>query len=308
MTTRVSATSPQTTTSRTSDPVLRSGSKGAAVKTLQTKLKAAGFDPGPIDGSFGPKTKTALLAFQRANGLVADGICGPKTWARLNSTGAAKPPASTSPSTGTPTLKKGAKGAAVTTMQTKLREAGFSPGAIDGSFGPATQKALIAFQRANGLAADGVCGPKTWAALNGTRFETEPPRAGGKGTAEAMVRAALSQQGDRYIFGAEVKLNDPNPSAFDCSELVEWAVAQAGGKICDGSQYQRKACRDAGLAISVEQALRTPGALLFTDTHVAISLGDGRTIEARGSKYGVGIFSAHNRGWKAAGLVPGLKY
>jgi hypothetical protein len=41
---------------------------------------------------------------------------------------------------------------------------------------------------------------------------------------------------------------------------------------------------------------------------VAISLGDGRTIEARGSAYGVGIFSANGRGWTAGGLVPGMKY
>ena len=58
----------------------------------------------------------------------------------------------------------------------------------------------------------------------------------------------------------------------------------------------------------VEQALRTPGALLFRPGHVAISLGDGRTIEAKGSKYGVGIFSAHNRGWTTGGLIPGMRY
>jgi cell wall-associated NlpC family hydrolase len=41
--------------------------------------------------------------------------------------------------------------------------------------------------------------------------------------------------------------------------------------------------------------------------HIAISLGDGRTMEARGRKYGVGIFdNAAGREWTAAGTIPGL--
>lgn len=46
---------------------------------IQRKLAAAGFDPGPIDGEWGPKTQKALVDFQRANGLTADGIVGPVT-------------------------------------------------------------------------------------------------------------------------------------------------------------------------------------------------------------------------------------
>jgi cell wall-associated NlpC family hydrolase len=45
---------------------------------------------------------------------------------------------------------------------------------------------------------------------------------------EAVVQLALAQQGDRYAYGAETNPNDPNPSAFDCSELVEWACRRAG--------------------------------------------------------------------------------
>ncbi|WP_163870143.1 hypothetical protein [Myxococcus eversor] len=56
------------------------------------------------------------------------------------------------------------------------------------------------------------------------------------------------------------------------------------------------------------EALRTRGALLYRPGHVAISLGDRRTIEARGSAYGVNIFSANGRGWTSGALIPGLKY
>lgn len=62
-------------------------------------------------------------------------------------------------------LRRGSSGAAVTNLQQKLAAAGFSPGAIDGKFGPATESAVRMFQTARGLAVDGIVGPKTAAAL-----------------------------------------------------------------------------------------------------------------------------------------------
>jgi len=52
-------------------------------KDIQTALKAAGFYTGNVDGKIGPKTKKAIVEFQRAKGLKADGRVGPKTWAEL---------------------------------------------------------------------------------------------------------------------------------------------------------------------------------------------------------------------------------
>lgn len=52
-------------------------------KDIQTALKAAGFYAGAVDGKIGPKTKKAIVEFQRAKGLKADGKVGPKTWAEL---------------------------------------------------------------------------------------------------------------------------------------------------------------------------------------------------------------------------------
>lgn len=66
-------------------PTLRKGSKGEPVTAMQQALLRAGF-PLPkygADGKFGNETRSALKAFQKANGLQADGICGPKTWAAL---------------------------------------------------------------------------------------------------------------------------------------------------------------------------------------------------------------------------------
>jgi|DewCreStandDraft_4_1066084.scaffolds.fasta_scaffold00053_90 peptidoglycan L-alanyl-D-glutamate endopeptidase CwlK len=64
-------------------PVLRRGSTGHEVARLQELLARAGFPPGPIDGRFGAATEAALLAFQRAHELLADGVCGPVTWSML---------------------------------------------------------------------------------------------------------------------------------------------------------------------------------------------------------------------------------
>ncbi len=50
---------------------------------IQTALKNAGFYEGPIDGKIGPKTKDAIIAFQKENGLKTDGVVGRKTSSEL---------------------------------------------------------------------------------------------------------------------------------------------------------------------------------------------------------------------------------
>lgn len=53
-------------------------------KQIQRALKSAGFYQGPIDGKIGPKTKAAIVKFQKAKGLKADGIVGKRTAPELN--------------------------------------------------------------------------------------------------------------------------------------------------------------------------------------------------------------------------------
>jgi cell wall-associated NlpC family hydrolase len=144
------------------------------------------------------------------------------------------------------------------------------------------------------------------------------PVGGGESSSlQTFLDSALGQTGDRYVFGAETRLDNPNPDTFDCSELVQWAAHQAGVDVGDGTWVQYMQLEKQGATISVEQAMKTPGALLFSfpekpvpgraypQSHVAISLGDGRTIEARGRRYGVGSWSAENR-FEYAAVIPGL--
>ena len=63
--------------------ILWPGARGPAVKELQSSLKELGFDPGNIDGIFGPSTTAAVTAFQRDRKLFADGIAGPQTFNAL---------------------------------------------------------------------------------------------------------------------------------------------------------------------------------------------------------------------------------
>lgn len=127
--------------------------------------------------------------------------------------------------------------------------------------------------------------------------------ATGARSAAAFTAIALQQAGDTYIYGAEAAASNPNPNAFDCSELIQWAAARVGVAFTDGSSAQIAACRP----ISVAQAIATRGALLWHEGHIAISLGNGRTIEAANSRVGVVSYSAAGR-FVRGGLIPGMRY
>lgn len=144
---------------------------------------------------------------------------------------------------------------------------------------------------------------------NGATTWGEPTSA-----ADGFVEAALAQFGDEYVFGATAV--GPDPAAFDCSELAQWAAEQVGVDIPRSSQEQYLALKSQSSLISVEDALHTKGALLFyfpyeptggtrpPGAHVAISLGDGRTVEANPGT-GVTVLEAGDR-FTHAGVVPGL--
>lgn len=75
---------------RSGRPVLRLRSKGWAVKQLQRELTALGYHVGRIDGIFGARTRSAVLAFQADNHLIADGVVGNATYEALDD-GLARP-------------------------------------------------------------------------------------------------------------------------------------------------------------------------------------------------------------------------
>jgi len=109
---------------------LRRGSTGDDVKVLQRALSAAGFDPGPVDGVFGPATERAVKSFQALKGLAVDGVAGPQTLSTLR--GLPIPPiAIRQPHpydiVSDPILVCGMGGAFEATFQARVRDAAGNP-------------------------------------------------------------------------------------------------------------------------------------------------------------------------------------
>lgn len=189
-------------------PTLRRGSRGSAVRTLQSRLNALGFSVGTVDGIFGSATHNAVRAFQRKKGLTADGIVGARTWAALYAT---QPTSSTggsggstgstpTPSTGsTPTLKPGSSGAAVRRLQQTLRANGYWLSGVDGKYGQTTQQAVMAVQKYHGLTRDGICGPSTWRVIN----RLARPRA--KTTSGTIIEVDLRRQLLFFVVSGKVR-------------------------------------------------------------------------------------------------------
>ena len=123
---------------------------------IQQFLSNNGFNPGPIDGQSGPKTKNAIIAFQKENGLLADGIAGNKTKAAMRAYTGCK-----SENSCIARDNRSAKLDSISDIQTYLANNGFNPGIIDGKMGSYTREAIKAFQRKVGLIPDGVAGART---------------------------------------------------------------------------------------------------------------------------------------------------
>lgn len=180
---------------------LQSGDSNDSVRAMQTRLKSLGYLTGTVDGSFGDATKAAVIAFQTANGIKADGKAGTTTLNRLYSDAAiaASTLATATPSVsvdGYTTLAEGDTGTAVRNLQQALKNKGYYSGSVDGSFGSATTAAVIAFQSAQGLRVDGKAGPATQRALyavSTSKYETLRP--GDNGTAVRQLQTTLKQKG-----------------------------------------------------------------------------------------------------------------
>jgi peptidoglycan hydrolase-like protein with peptidoglycan-binding domain/DNA invertase Pin-like site-specific DNA recombinase len=178
----------------------------APVRVLQQKLRALGWQPGPVDGLFGPMTEAAVVRFQKDAGLMVDAIVGPQTQRALDR-------ARTSP------LRRGVGYAQpdgsprVQVLQHQLRRHGFRPGPIDGIFGPRTEAALTRFQRTGGLPANGVVTQRTGLLLAGAEKATEPtvkaeaPRSGD----EKPRTTRPESQGERRLAVSPTAAETSNP-------------------------------------------------------------------------------------------------
>lgn len=165
---------------------MRKNTSGSRVRILQDALRTLGFLSGNSDGKYGTATEKAVSKFQLAEGLKQDGIAGKKTLKALET--AVAQPSGSSPAEKEPendiendtdsspsvsqssvlsfdndytTIRKGATGERVVTLQKILKELNYLNSKADGKFGNSTEKAVILFQKYNHLTQDGLAGKKT---------------------------------------------------------------------------------------------------------------------------------------------------
>ena len=165
---------------------LRLGSRGPQVTQAQVMLNRISQNyPAisriyPVDGIFGEQTERSVISFQRIFNLTPDGIIGKATWyqmvrlyvgvndlAELESQGQTFYRVNWQ---GSETLQEGNTGQSVRQLQYILQVVSdyistVPAVTIDGIFGPATQAAVIAYQRHAGLTPDGIVGTNTWQSL-----------------------------------------------------------------------------------------------------------------------------------------------
>ncbi|MDA9293083.1 peptidoglycan-binding protein, partial [bacterium] len=220
--------------SSSGETVLAQGARGDAVKDVQRRLAARGvYVAGGADGVYGAATVRAVTQFQRWNGLTPTGAVDGKTAAALGIG------SSSSPSTPAPTappvvassnpyvgLRQGASGARVKELQAALQNSGVVVrGGADGAFGPATTKAVKAFQAANGISQTGVLTEQGAEILNlGTgEGAATPPAAsspylglavGARGQAVKDVQQALIAAGVTVRGGADGAFGNATKAAL----------------------------------------------------------------------------------------------
>lgn len=141
--------------------------------------------------------------------------------------------------------------------------------------------------------------------------------------AKSMVDLALPHVGERYVYGSVVPYNDPNyRGPWDCAEFISWLAYQSTGRLygamatTNGANaytgtWQRDVQNSTVQSVSVDTAIRTRGAILLrypgsgVDGHIALSLGNGQTVEAQSTATGVVIGKATGRSWSVGVIIPG---
>lgn len=304
----------QSTSGKTSNTlILRLGSRGPEVVNVQKKLKALGYYTYKIDGIYGPITANAVKKFQKQKKLVVDGIVGPKTlkaFGQVKTGDQARQPSSTTASlklanrSSTSTLKIGSQGPAVTDLQKRLKAIGQFPHAVDGVFGPLTDRAVKNFQRQYGLFADGIVGPQTLSKLQsvskGNHVDNtgsdKPKNAQEKPTNRQGFNAIQLVADASKLLGAPYVWGGVTPSGFDCSGFIVYVFKQ------QGVQLPRTVAQmwDYGKAVSRPNV----GDVVFFETyqegpsHAGIYVGNNQFIQS-GTSTGVTVSDMNASYWKS---------
>ena len=268
---------------------LQYGSNNETVKKCQQRLKKLGYLTTEADGNYGSDTVNAVKRFQERNGLIADGFLGATTKKLLLSGDALSN-----------ALVLGVSGSDVENVQKQLKKLGYMS-SVTGYFGEGTEAAVTAFQKRNGLSADGKIGSQTMNKLfsdsakkaasgssssgsssgssSSNKKEESTDKVANKKDVASLLKVAKSKLGCKYVSGAK------GPNTFDCSGFVYWCLNQIGVK----QSYMTS----AGWAKNTKYAKVTSlskvqaGDIICFKGHVGIAMGGGMMIDAGTSDGGV---------------------
>jgi hypothetical protein len=146
-------------------------------------------------------------------------------------------------------------------------------------------------------------------------------------TGQDLIDLAVSRIGEEYVYGANVDLDDADwHGPWDCAEFCTWVVKQVTGATygcldnADTSDpepytggWRKDVRKGIVISIPIKQAIRTPGAIILRyregGKHIVFSIGDGATIEAKSTTWGVCRSRVGNTAnWDYGILIPGVEY
>lgn len=234
--------------------ILMLGDSDEYVEALQKKLKELGFFNAKITGYFGTLTQQAVIDFQTANELKADGKAGTLTLGALMEKGFSLPKnRSVSGSQTIDTLYPGDKGSSVDALQKRLQELEYYdyPN-ITGYYGPLTSGAIRQFQRTNQLKIDGVAGPETLSLLLSDNAKFYCLYPGDRNKDVAIMQARLFELG--YFSG--------NPTGY-FGTVTQQALKEFQA-LC-GLKVDAKAGKETRARLYAEDAIRWDG-IVRTDS------------------------------------------
>lgn len=274
------------------------GDKGNQITTIQQALANYGYNIS-VDGDYGASTQAAVRQFQEAQGLEADGIVGAATYEALM--GEAMPENHTVQAGASAAMPAATSQNEITLVQQALANNGYDV-AVDGAFGPGTERAIRSYQVDHGLEPDGIVGQETFYSLTGQSLPTGPIRRFGSGGYNGVSRVESPEAthildianqyiGVPYVFGGST------PSGFDCSGFTRYVYSAAGIDLPRGADEQY------GVGYSVSMANLQPGDLVFFSTyesgisHVGIYIGNHQFINAASD--GVSISDMDSNYWSA---------
>ena len=234
----------------------KAGNQDSQVTNIQRCLQKTGYFRGPVTGKFGSLTQNAVIQFQKAHGLTADGVVGSRTEQLIQSQCQSRNLGGRHVSG---ELQLGSTGSAVRRLQQDLRRIGFFHGPITGRFGSETQQAVVRFQQSCGLRSVGIVGPQTTEAIRVSLNQVQTP---------------VSFDGDRQPpegIGGDSLPNGINIGAAG-SEVTELqqSLRQLGYLNHNPTGYYGPTTRDA--VVRFQQANRiTPNGVADSQTLAAIT-------------------------------------